>query len=73
MRSCRARRFAFLLSLMLLALANMGCPQLNRQPDYMGNQIMSVDRAFPAIAAAEPSGPAQQAFAHGNMLLTQQY
>ena len=71
MRSFRARRIASLFSILLLALANAGCPQLNRQPDYMGNQLMSVDRALPAIAATGPSGPAQQAFAHGNILLTQ--
>jgi hypothetical protein len=71
MRSFCARRIVSLLSILLLALANAGCPQLNRQKDYMGNQIMSLDRGLPAIAAAEPSGPAQQAFAHGNMMLIQ--
>ena len=38
MRSFRVGRTASLFSILLLALASAGCPQLNRQPDYMGNQ-----------------------------------
>jgi len=70
MRSFRARRIASLLSILLLSLASAGCPQLNRQPDYMGNQLMSTDRPLPAIAAAEPVSPARQAFDHGNIVIS---
>ena len=71
MRSFRARRIASLFSILLVALASAGCPQLNRQPDYMGNQLMSIDDPLPAIAAVEPASPVRQAFAHGNLMLTQ--
>ena len=69
MRSFRAGRITSLFSILLLALASAGCPELNRQPDYMGNQLMSVDHALPAIAAAEPSAATRQAFDHSNIVM----
>ncbi len=69
MRSVRVGRIASLSSILLLALASSGCPQLNRQPDYMGNQLMSIDDPLPAIAAVQPASPAATAFDHGNIIL----
>ena len=71
MRSFRVGRIGSLFSILILALASAGCPQLNRQPDYMGNQLMSVDHALPAIAAAEPPAAKRQAFDHSNIMLTE--
>jgi hypothetical protein len=69
MRSFRVGRLALLFSILLLSLASAGCPQLNRQPDYMGNQIMSIDDPLPALAAANPSAAKSQMFDHGNFTL----
>jgi hypothetical protein len=70
MRSFRVGRIASLLSILLLSLANTGCPELNRQPDYMGNQSVSVEKPLPAIASAKPSNPATQMFDHGSIVLS---
>ena len=69
MRSFRVGRLAPLLAVLSLALANSGCPQLNRQPDYMGKQIISIDGPLPAIAAARPASPARLAFDHRSIVL----
>ena len=69
MRSFRVRRIVSLFSILLLALSNAGCPQLNRQPDYMGNQLMSIESPLPALAAVQPPSAVQQAFDHGNIVL----
>lgn len=70
MRSFRAHRPASLLAILLLALANAGCPELNRQPDYMGKQFMSIESPLPAIAAAETASSVRQAFDHGSIVLS---
>lgn len=70
MRSFRVGRIASLFSILLLSLANAGCPALNRQPDYMGNQQVSIDHPLPAIAAATPSSPSRQVFDHGSIVVS---
>ena len=70
MRSFRVGRLVSLLSILLLSLANAGCPELNRQPDYMGKQIISIDAPLPAIACAEPASAVRQLFDHGNIVLS---
>jgi len=70
MRSFSAPRFASLLAMMLLSLANAGCPELNRQPDYMGNQSVSIDWPAPTVAAVQPGNSARQAFAHANIMVS---
>jgi hypothetical protein len=70
MRSFRAGRLASLLAVLLLSLANAGCPELNRQPDYMSKQIISIEAPLPAIAAAEPASPLRQAFDHGSIVMS---
>jgi hypothetical protein len=70
MRSFRVGRVAALLSILLLSLASAGCPELNRQPDYMGNQLISIEAPLPAIAAAQPASPARAAFDHGSIVLS---
>jgi len=70
MRSFRVGRIASLFSILLLALVNAGCPELNRQPDYMGNQLIWLNKPLPAIAAAQPASPARQAFDQGNIMMS---
>jgi hypothetical protein len=70
MRSFRARRIVSLLSILLLSLASAGCPELNRQPDYMGNQSVSIDAPSSAIAAAQPGSSARQVFDHANIMVS---
>jgi len=70
MRSFRAPPIAALLSMLLLCLANAGCPQLNRQPDYMGNQSVSTDVPAPTIAAVQPASSVRQVFDHANVMVS---
>jgi hypothetical protein len=43
MRSIRLRRPISLALILMAALANSGCPELNRQPDRSVNPLFSVD------------------------------
>ena len=70
MRSFRVGRFAYLLAILLLSLVNAGCPALNRQPDYMGNQSVSIDAPASTIAALQTASPARQAFDQGSIVLS---
>jgi hypothetical protein len=68
MRSFRARRLAALLSILLVALASAGCPELNRQPDYLGKQTVSLDAPFPAVAGETPAANGRM-FDHANITM----
>jgi hypothetical protein len=77
MQFFRPGRVACIAALLLMALASSGCPQLNRQPDYLGQQNgqFSVPDPLP-VAPGEATGAARAAasgvFDHASISIRQE-
>jgi len=66
MRSFRASSLVMLLA----SLASAGCWGLNRQPDYIGNQSVSIDAAAPMIAGRQSANSVRQQFDRGSVVVS---